>query len=625
MLLVDSSYKVIDINHTPKGLLCTAGEIVGMDVREVFSPTCYNGENLHSALDRVFRGEERRVELSRVQVGGADGETRYWSLKISPVLLPKKDMQVLIQIDDITKTAGMEEDFHTLREINESIVQTIPSGILVLDLEGRILLTNKAAEIILETPADQMEGRLHQDVLDIRIDLPDKENKWQFESLIGRNVLKKKLGGGKTLTIGYSRSPLKNSQGDQTGTIIVFQDLTEIHLLKNRLIQSEKMAGIGTLASGIAHEFNNLIGGMMGYAQLASATGEKEDFQKAIEVVFTSSKRAKEIITNLLTFSRRTAHETELISMEALIRQVLTLVERDLQKSNVEIKSSIDSDIRIRTDVGQVQQVLMNLVINAQHAMPNGGRLSISTAMIADEIHVRVADTGIGIPEENITRIFEPFFTTKGSIGTGKEEGTGLGLSLSYGLIKDLGGEIRVESKEELGSTFTVILPNRIGESDGEMCGEEGQNKGRKKDSQETVERFQLNILVVDDDRTTLELIDQVLTREGHRVVTAPTGFMAIEKARGVTYDLMFVDAVMPGIDGIETLTSLRDMLPDAMAIMITGSLGEELENLHERLEPLNAHVLRKPFEIPSILKYSRRLEKEIRLKAKSSLEEGSN
>jgi CheY-like chemotaxis protein/two-component sensor histidine kinase len=373
------------------------------------------------------------------------------------------------------------------------------------------------------------------------------------------------------------------------------------------------MAGIGTLASGIAHEFNNLIGGMMGYAQLASATGEKEDFHKAIEVVFSSSKRAKEIITNLLTFSRRTAHETEVISLEILIRQVLTLVERDLQKSNIEIASSIDSDIKIKTDVGQVQQVLMNLVINAQHAMPNGGRLSISTALIGKEIHIRVADNGIGIPEENLSRIFEPFFTTKGSIGTGKEEGTGLGLSLSYGLIQDLGGEIRVESEVKIGSTFTVVLPYRQDEAGENICCDEGALKAKQKDCSEGSEHFQLNILVVDDDRTTLELIDQVLSREGHKVVTAPTGFMAIEKARGASYDLMFVDAVMPGIDGIETLSSLREMLPEAMAVMITGSLGEELENLNERLEPLNAHVLRKPFEIPSILKYSRKLEKMIR------------
>jgi CheY-like chemotaxis protein len=374
-------------------------------------------------------------------------------------------------------------------------------------------------------------------------------------------------------------------------------------------MQSEKMAGIGTLASGIAHEFNNLIGGMMGYAQLAATTDEQDDYKKAVEVVFSSSQRAKKIIANLLTFSRRIHHEIETIDVTTMSGQVLTLVERSLQKQNIEISNEVDPTLTIQTDVGQVQQVLMNLVINAKHAMPVGGHLAIGAFEKDECIHITVTDTGVGISPDHIDKIFEPFFTTRSSMGVGAEEGTGLGLSLSYALIKDLGGEILVETEFEKGSTFTVVLPGQKGSRKSEVQAERKRPAPLPDDGiQSSLPDQKRSVLVVDDDRTTLDLMYQVLTRDGHEVITSSTGFLAVEMARNHTFDLMFVDAVMPGMDGIETLTELVRIQPKASAVMITGALGDELEALLRDLRILSAEVLQKPFEISSIQSFLSKL-----------------
>lgn len=604
ILFVDSNCTILDVNRIPQGLSGTNKDYIGRDIREALSPTFYKSDNLNCALGRIFSKEVRSIDLPRVQFFVSEQEKRYWNIKIVALNDSSIENMAMIQIDDITSAIKVENNLDVLWEFNERIVENIPSGILVLDLEGRIRLANRAAEKILEIQQKKLIGLLHQEFFGKRLDKPENQDSWNYKTLVGRNALTYQLKDGKKITIGYSLAPLIESNGKAKGTIAIFQDLTEILLLKNRLIQSEKMAGIGTLAAGIAHEFNNLIGGMMGYAQLASSTTDKKDYEKAIDVVFTSSKRAKEVITTLLTFSRRTSHETEVIRVDKLVSQVLSLVERDLQKRNIEIGFSVDSGFRLHTDVGQLQQVLLNLIINAKHAMPDGGKLAVSAAVYGKEIHLRISDSGIGISKNNLERIFEPFFTTKGSIGAGKEEGTGLGLSLSYGLIKDLGGEIKVESEVGKGSVFTIILPMYDeGIESEEFLRTKADTDCYLPTEIDSVSR-RLNVLVVDDEQTVLDLMYQLLSREGHSVVTASTGFMAIEKVRNSMYDLIFIDAVMPGIDGVETLKQIREMMPDAKAVIITGALGTELEKLKEHTTELDAHILSKPFEIDDVLQY---------------------
>jgi two-component system, NtrC family, sensor kinase len=234
----------------------------------------------------------------------------------------------------------------------------------------------------------------------------------------------------------------------------------ELRHKQAELIQSSKLAAVGTFAAGIAHEFNNLLGGMLGYAQLGRDIDDTAEKNRALEVVVQACVRGRGITRGLLTFARRHDHSRELSHVADAIDETLTLVEIDLRKSQIDIVRLIEPVPPTVCDVGQIAQVVLNLVTNARDAMrPDGGTLTIGLRENAGAIELSVGDTGSGIATHIRDRLFEPFVTTKGALGGSQTPGTGLGLSVSYGIIKDHGGEILVESCVGGGTTMTVRLP----------------------------------------------------------------------------------------------------------------------------------------------------------------------
>ena len=223
------------------------------------------------------------------------------------------------------------------------------------------------------------------------------------------------------------------------------------------LIQSSKLAAVGTFAAGIAHEFNNLLGSMLGHAQLGRDEPDLEEKNRALDVVIQACLRGRSITRGLLTFARRQEHRRELANIADAVEETLTLVELDLRKANIAVNRQIEPVPHTICDLGQIAQVVLNLITNARDAMlPDGGELSVSLRERHGAIELSVTDTGGGIPESIRDRIFEPFVTTKGA---GGQTGTGLGLSISYGIIKEHGGEILVDSRVGRGTTMTIRLP----------------------------------------------------------------------------------------------------------------------------------------------------------------------
>jgi signal transduction histidine kinase len=241
----------------------------------------------------------------------------------------------------------------------------------------------------------------------------------------------------------------------------------ELRRKQNELIQSSKLAAVGTFAAGIAHEFNNLLGSMLGYAELGYGVNDLQEKNHSLDIVIQACRRGRSITRGLLTFARRQEHHRAMANLADAIDETLTLVEIDLRKSHIEIVRRVDPVPPTICDLGQLSQVVLNLITNARDAMkPQGGTLTVSLSerwnpdgRRGDWLELSVADTGCGIPEEIRDKIFEPFVTTKGALGGSQTPGTGLGLSVSYGIVQEHGGTISVDSAIGRGTTMTVRLP----------------------------------------------------------------------------------------------------------------------------------------------------------------------
>jgi signal transduction histidine kinase len=235
---------------------------------------------------------------------------------------------------------------------------------------------------------------------------------------------------------------------------------SELRQKQAELIQSSKLAAVGTFAAGIGHEFNNLLGGMLGYAELGRSASDSAEKDQALDVIRQACQRGRSITRGLLTFARRSEHRRDIHHLADVIAETLTLVEIDLRKLNITLERVIEPTPAILCDSGQIAQVLLNLITNARDAIGrDGGTITVSLRQCGAYVALSVSDTGAGIPEHVRDRIFEPFVTTKGALGTSNTPGTGLGLSVSYGIVKDHGGDIRFETEIGVGTTMMVRLP----------------------------------------------------------------------------------------------------------------------------------------------------------------------
>ena len=350
------------------------------------------------------------------------------------------------------------EELRELKEYNESILESLDSGIVVLDLDGRIVRWNRAME--------SLDGRRRLAVLGRTLDavFPSAFLEALRGSLVVgdheeiAHIYKLHLpsADGRSLMVNVSIAPFQNSPGDRVGTILILDDVTARVRLEEQLQHAEKMASVGLLAAGVAHEVNTPLAGISSYTQLLRGQLEEADpRQQVLEKIEKQSFRAAKIINGLLNFSRSSGTEFERVDVNKAVQDVLSLVEHQLDGSRIRVRRELAESLpSVRGNENRIQQVFFNLILNARDAMPSGGWLTLATSCTEDTVIVEVKDTGHGIRREHIRRIYDPFFTTKG-IG----QGTGLGLSVSYGIVQEHGGAIFVDSTPGQGTTFQVALP----------------------------------------------------------------------------------------------------------------------------------------------------------------------
>jgi hypothetical protein len=348
-----------------------------------------------------------------------------------------------------------------LKEFNESIIESINVGLLAVDLDGRVTRLNSALEHILDLRRDAAVGRrveelFSEEFADTLKQVLGKDG-WQLKQI--RNIYKLHTATrtNRALVLNIALAPLQDGQG-QTGALVVLEDVTERITLEQQLQQREKLSSIGLLAAGVAHEVNTPLTGVSSYTQmLLGMLNENDPKHALLQKVRTQAERATNIVNNLLNFSR-TGSATEFgeIDVARVLDDTLQLLEPQLRRSQIEIVRGYDKDApEAYGNAGKLQQVFTNLILNARDAIPDGGRIIVSTGTAEDgSLVAEISDTGIGIAPENVAKIYDPFFTTKG-VG----QGTGLGLAVSYGIVQEHAGRISVESTPGQGTTFRITLP----------------------------------------------------------------------------------------------------------------------------------------------------------------------
>jgi len=490
---------------------------------------------------------------------------------------------------EIRRRQGIEAGTRRAEERFRSLFQLSPDGVCVTLLDSsRLIEMNDSFVAMSGHPRAEMMGRT---TLELGL-WGRRDDRDQVFSIVRREgvcrnfptVLQRKDGG--RVEVEFSGRVIEVE--GRPCLLSIIRDVEEQRRLERQLTHAQKMEAIGRLAGGVAHDFNNIMTAVMGYAQIASEALPTDSAARGdLQEILRASGRASELTRQLLAFARRQVTQPRPVDLNDLIRETRKLLER-LLGEDIMLRTEPAPDLPlVLVDPGQIEQVLVNLSVNARDAMPTGGLLTIATRTRDGQVFLDVTDTGVGIPAEAQAYIFEPFFTTKEH---GK--GTGLGLATCYGIVRQAGGHIEVESEPDRGSRFRIILPalpegtipvytpargTRI----------EGMLQGRGE-----------LILLAEDEPQVRRLADRLLRGLGYRVLTAESGEAALSLAEeaGEPIDLLVTDVVMPGMGGGALVSELRRSRSDLKVLYISGYATDS--DAIERALQQGDSFLAKPFTV---------------------------
>ena len=497
-----------------------------------------------------------------------------------------------------------EESLRQAEERYRSIVENAAYGILLSTPSGRFLAVNPAMVAMLgyESAEELMKVNISTDIYVNPEDRTRLIERYVPEGRIENVEVDWKRKDGSLITVKLRGRLIEDEEGKPESFEILVEDVTERRHLEAQLRQSQRMESIGQLAGGVAHDFNNLLTAIIGYSEILLTNVSRDDPRRmSVEEISRAGKRAAELTRQLLAFSRKQILQPRIISLNSVISDLERMLSR-LIGEDVEMITRLDSDLGlVKADPGQIEQVIMNLVVNARDAMPEGGVLMIETMNAElDESYARrhigvepgpyvltaISDTGIGMGEETQSHIFEPFFTTKE-----QGKGTGLGLSTVYGIIKQSGGNIWVYSEADKGTTFKIYLP-RVDEEETDEQAEAKQIETPC--GSET-------ILIVEDEDLVRRLAVDVLEDIGYRVLEAKDGFEALEicEQRNEPIHLMLTDVVMPQMSGRDLARRVACLRPEIKTLYMSGYTGTAI--VSQNIIDAEKAFLQKPFTPKSL------------------------
>jgi PAS domain S-box-containing protein len=542
--------------------------------------------------DEILKGDKYIFEtgepLTNIQENLTSAEGKDFWFQITKIPCPSElfDEPAILGVGmDITALKEAEKALLNREEDLQITLDSIGDGVITTDVNGDITRMNPVAETLTGWTNDEAFKQPITAVLPLYqqnkknspvnpVDLIMKEMRTTFFSTTLMTTNREE----KELPLHFSCSPIKNESGSIRGAVIVLQDMTEDVQLRKQLSHTEKMDTLGQLASGITHDFNNMLGGILGASQLIKPyLNEKEEGQEYLDLIISTTKKAADLAKDLLIFSRRGTKENTTFNLEKVIDETISLLKRTLDK-----KVNISVDLTgeycpVQGDSSQIQSAFMNLGINASHAMKEGGNITVKAEKIylnKDEgeqspfelssgayLKIIFKDNGSGIPQEIMGKIFDPFFTTKE-----EGKGTGLGLAAVYRTVQQHGGFIDVESREGVGTTFTVGLPLLAGEKSlsREIADEKVSGTG--------------HILIIDDDMAMRITAKEILKDLGYLVSVAEDGKKGLEffEKHYQSLDLVILDMIMPHMNGKDCFLAMKGIKPDLKAVITSGYTSEE-------------------------------------------------
>ena len=570
-------------------------EVLGRSFTEFIFP-----EDLPGVLNNFRQVLAEKPQPSEYRIQTKSGKTVWVRTSSRPNMVGGHAAGLRGVMTDITDRKRAEEALRASEAELRALFGAMTDVILVLDAEGRYLKIAPTNPSYLYKPrADLVEKTLHQ--------VFPKEEADFFLAHIRRALSEERMHRVEyKLQIDKTEvffegcvSPLSRDSVVWIGRDITEQKKAEAERknLEQQFLQSQKVEAVGQLAGGIAHDFNNLLTAITGYSQLSMARLTSNDpLRSNLEEIKKAGDRAVSLTRQLLAFSRKQMLQPKVLDLNLLVSDLERMLRR-LIGENIELRSILDPALgNVKADPGQIEQIVMNLVVNARDAMPHGGKLTIETANIflddeyakhhiavrsGDYVMLAISDNGCGMNEETRARIFEPFFTTK-EVG----KGTGLGLSTVYGIVKQSGGNIWAYSEVGKGTIFRVYLPRVSGDAE----------EYKRRTEPERAPQGCETILLVEDDQTVRRLTCEILVRYGYKVLNAAHGDEALIvcKRFANTIDLLLTDVVMPRMSGREVANQIAALRPEMKVLFMSGYTDEAI--VHHGVLDANTPFIQKPF-----------------------------
>jgi len=530
-----------------------------------------------------------------------DGSTRIFDCWLQ---LQRDDEQTSVTgwARDVTERIEIEHRLHQEQEFVRQLVASFPDMISVLDREGRVTFTSPRIKDVLGYPAEQLVGEefgtaIHRD------DLP--AIKEMFRKLVtgetGSVLCEYRTlhTDGTWRILRASASPLFDSEHKISGVVASIRDVTEAKNTEKQLLQKEKMAAMGEMMSGVAHELNNPLTAIIGISDLLLEKATDESSKRQMGLVLKQARRAASIVQNLLSFARPSTLVSKRLRIEDVLRGVTTTQELVLKPKNIDLEVAIESPLpAVQGDSKLLQQVFLNVIANAEQAIlaaKPSGKITITIKPQDGKVAVTILDDGPGIPAANLGKIFDPFFTTRRTAG-----GTGLGLTICAAIVKEHGGTIEVQSAAGSGAEFTVLLPA----FEELLPGPATSAPVLRPAVAPPAGKAQLqghSVFVVDDEESIRELVQEGLSARGMIVEGAASSEEALTLLPQRTYDIVLCDYNLPGMNGDQFFEKLRakNLAAKTKFVFMTGAMFEPSEMALFREK--GAFVLQKPFHIAAL------------------------